>query len=184
MTPERLLTAVSRHRTIARSFSAELGDIFRIENSLTDLDREVDSRYVSVARIKHRIASNSLTRPSLSTGRRRSTARHRSSPHSRRASARWSSASSSLRPRALPSPPTPTSLPNNSRSRRKPPARTAHDQAPPARPSRHLPLATCPPRPVAARVSDQYLAPVTILLPVVATVSAADTRCFVLASRW
>ncbi|PNY24151.1 Uncharacterized protein TCAP_05901 [Tolypocladium capitatum] len=31
--------------TIARSFSQELMDIFRIENSLTDLDKQVDTRY-------------------------------------------------------------------------------------------------------------------------------------------
>ncbi|UNI19868.1 hypothetical protein JDV02_006013 [Purpureocillium takamizusanense] len=33
--------------TIARSFSQELMDIFRIENSLTDLDQQVDERFVS-----------------------------------------------------------------------------------------------------------------------------------------
>ncbi|EHA56740.1 hypothetical protein MCOR27_008004 [Pyricularia oryzae] len=32
------------HSTIARSFSAELMDIFRIENSLADLDSQVDKR--------------------------------------------------------------------------------------------------------------------------------------------
>lgn len=31
---------------MARSFSAELMDIFRIENSLTDLDQKVDERCV------------------------------------------------------------------------------------------------------------------------------------------
>lgn len=34
------------HRTIARSFSAELMDIFRIENSLTDLDQQVHDKLV------------------------------------------------------------------------------------------------------------------------------------------
>lgn len=34
------------YRTIARSFSAELMDIFRIENSVADLDEEIDKRYV------------------------------------------------------------------------------------------------------------------------------------------
>lgn len=33
--------------TIARSFSAELMDIFRIENSVADLDEQIDKRYVS-----------------------------------------------------------------------------------------------------------------------------------------
>ncbi|KAJ8130032.1 hypothetical protein O1611_g3601 [Lasiodiplodia mahajangana] len=33
--------------TIARSFSAELMDIFRIENSVADLDEQIDRRYVS-----------------------------------------------------------------------------------------------------------------------------------------
>ncbi|KAI0451799.1 hypothetical protein F5B21DRAFT_527464 [Xylaria acuta] len=33
--------------TIARSFSAELMDIFRIENSVADLDEQVDKRYIS-----------------------------------------------------------------------------------------------------------------------------------------
>jgi len=33
-------------RTIARSFSQELGDIFRIENSIADLDEKVDKRSV------------------------------------------------------------------------------------------------------------------------------------------
>jgi hypothetical protein len=32
--------------TIARSFSAELMDIFRIENSLTDLDQQVHAKLV------------------------------------------------------------------------------------------------------------------------------------------
>ncbi|KAH8175407.1 hypothetical protein LIA77_03825 [Sarocladium implicatum] len=43
--------------TIARSFSAELGDIFRIENSLTDLDREVDTRKQKVTREAEELAS-------------------------------------------------------------------------------------------------------------------------------
>jgi hypothetical protein len=43
--------------TIARSFSAELGDIFRIENSLTDLDREVDTRKQKVNRETQELAS-------------------------------------------------------------------------------------------------------------------------------
>lgn len=34
------------YRTIARSFSAELMDIFRIENSLTDLDQQVHDKLV------------------------------------------------------------------------------------------------------------------------------------------
>lgn len=35
-----------RNSTIARSFSQELMDIFRIENSVADLDEKVDKRYV------------------------------------------------------------------------------------------------------------------------------------------
>ncbi|KAI1817089.1 hypothetical protein GGS20DRAFT_98195 [Poronia punctata] len=34
--------------TVARSFSAELMDIFRIDNSIADLDEQIDKRYVSV----------------------------------------------------------------------------------------------------------------------------------------
>jgi hypothetical protein len=34
------------YSTIARSFSAELMDIFRIENSLTDLDQQVHDKLV------------------------------------------------------------------------------------------------------------------------------------------
>jgi hypothetical protein len=44
LTSVRCLT----YRTIARSFSAELMDIFRIENSLADLDEKVDKRYVNL----------------------------------------------------------------------------------------------------------------------------------------
>jgi hypothetical protein len=33
-------------RTIARSFSQELMDIFRIENSVADLDKQIDERSV------------------------------------------------------------------------------------------------------------------------------------------
>lgn len=36
--------ATTNYSTIARSFSAELMDIFRIENSLADLDSQVDKR--------------------------------------------------------------------------------------------------------------------------------------------
>lgn len=36
-------------RTIARSFSQELGDIFRIENSIADLDEQLDRRLVDHA---------------------------------------------------------------------------------------------------------------------------------------
>jgi chromosome segregation ATPase len=43
--------------TIARSFSAELGDIFRLENSLADLDREVDTRKQKVSREAQELAS-------------------------------------------------------------------------------------------------------------------------------
>ena len=35
------------NRTLAKSFSAELMDIFRIENSVADLDNQVDQRYDS-----------------------------------------------------------------------------------------------------------------------------------------
>jgi hypothetical protein len=33
-------------RTVARSFSQELMDIFRIENSVSDLDEKVSARFV------------------------------------------------------------------------------------------------------------------------------------------
>lgn len=39
--------AGNHNRTIARSFSLELMDIFRIDNSITDLDEQVDKRSVS-----------------------------------------------------------------------------------------------------------------------------------------
>ncbi|KAJ3524741.1 hypothetical protein NM208_g11939 [Fusarium decemcellulare] len=66
--------------TIARSFSAELMDIFRIENSLTDLDAQVHDK------------------PSTRT--------LRNSPLSKPASAKWKSASVAQRqaPREPPSP--------------------------------------------------------------------------------
>jgi hypothetical protein len=35
--------------TLARSFSAELMDIFRIEDSISDLDQKVDERYANLA---------------------------------------------------------------------------------------------------------------------------------------
>ena len=35
-----------RNSTIARSFSQELMDIFKIENSIADLGEQVDKRYV------------------------------------------------------------------------------------------------------------------------------------------
>ena len=41
-------TGVSRCSTIARSFSAELMDIFKIDESVTDLDDRVDKRLVTV----------------------------------------------------------------------------------------------------------------------------------------
>ncbi|EQL03924.1 hypothetical protein OCS_00367 [Ophiocordyceps sinensis CO18] len=44
--------------TIARSFSQELGDIFRIEDSLTDLDNKVDQRFISQEAPAHGAANN------------------------------------------------------------------------------------------------------------------------------
>jgi hypothetical protein len=41
------LTLLLCHSTIARSFSAELMDIFRIENSVADLDEQIDKRSVA-----------------------------------------------------------------------------------------------------------------------------------------
>ena len=43
---QRRLTINSEDRTIARSFSDELMDIFRIDNSVADLDQQVDTRCV------------------------------------------------------------------------------------------------------------------------------------------
>lgn len=43
---QRRLTINSEDRTVARSFSDELMDIFRIDNSVADLDQQVDSRFV------------------------------------------------------------------------------------------------------------------------------------------
>uniref|UniRef100_A0A8H7TV34 Uncharacterized protein n=1 Tax=Bionectria ochroleuca TaxID=29856 RepID=A0A8H7TV34_BIOOC len=43
--------------TIARSFSAELMDIFRIENSISDLDKEVDQRKQKVGQSNDELAS-------------------------------------------------------------------------------------------------------------------------------
>ncbi|KND94348.1 hypothetical protein TOPH_01255 [Tolypocladium ophioglossoides CBS 100239] len=42
--------------TIARSFSQELVDIFRIENSLTDLDQQVDTRRQNVGKTNQELA--------------------------------------------------------------------------------------------------------------------------------
>ncbi|KAK4094910.1 hypothetical protein PCL_03165 [Purpureocillium lilacinum] len=42
--------------TIARSFSQELMDIFRIENSLTDLDQQVDARRQNVGKNTQELA--------------------------------------------------------------------------------------------------------------------------------
>ncbi|ATY66137.1 hypothetical protein A9K55_002033 [Cordyceps militaris] len=53
----RRLTLNSDDRTIARSFSDELMDIFRIDNSVADLDREVDSRRAKVNRNTMELAS-------------------------------------------------------------------------------------------------------------------------------
>lgn len=39
------LTTAADDSTVARSFSQELMDIFRIDNSLTDLDQQVDQRF-------------------------------------------------------------------------------------------------------------------------------------------
>lgn len=41
---QRRLTINSEDRTVARSFSDELMDIFRIDNSVADLDHQVDTR--------------------------------------------------------------------------------------------------------------------------------------------
>jgi hypothetical protein len=43
--------------TIARTFSAELMDIFRIDNSLTDLDSQVDQRRQNVGKNTQELAS-------------------------------------------------------------------------------------------------------------------------------
>ena len=45
---DSLTCILSRNSTIARSFSQELMDIFRIENSVADLDAQVDKRYEPV----------------------------------------------------------------------------------------------------------------------------------------
>ncbi|RCI14454.1 hypothetical protein L249_6124 [Ophiocordyceps polyrhachis-furcata BCC 54312] len=43
--------------TVARSFSDELMDIFRIDNSLTDLDQKVDQRRQNVGKNNEELAS-------------------------------------------------------------------------------------------------------------------------------
>lgn len=43
----RRLTINSEDRTVARSFSDELMNIFRIDNSVADLDQQVDTRCVT-----------------------------------------------------------------------------------------------------------------------------------------
>lgn len=48
----------NRCSTIARMFSDELMDIFRIDNSVADLDEQVDKRLVA-ARIMHSTAATS-----------------------------------------------------------------------------------------------------------------------------
>jgi hypothetical protein len=47
MATRQWLTLLLCRSTIARSFSAELMDIFRIENSVADLDEQVDKRSVA-----------------------------------------------------------------------------------------------------------------------------------------
>jgi hypothetical protein len=41
------LTTAADDSTVARSFSEELMDIFRIDNSVSDLDHQVDQRFGS-----------------------------------------------------------------------------------------------------------------------------------------
>lgn len=45
--PKLTAAAASPSSTIARSFSAELEDIFRIDNSVADLDAKLDERCVT-----------------------------------------------------------------------------------------------------------------------------------------
>ena len=56
---QRRLTINSQDRTIARSFSDELMDIFRIDNSVADLDHQVDTRCV------HSITELELAPPAI-----------------------------------------------------------------------------------------------------------------------
>ncbi|TQV95226.1 hypothetical protein V2A60_009725 [Cordyceps javanica] len=54
---QRRLTINSNDRTVARSFSDELMDIFRIDNSVADLDQQVDTRRAKVNRNTMELAS-------------------------------------------------------------------------------------------------------------------------------
>lgn len=78
-------------RTLARSFSAELMDIFRIENSVADLHEQVDNRSVPLfppIPLAIRIPTNPRT------GNNSSTPKPRSSKPWKRAFAKWSNDSS------------------------------------------------------------------------------------------
>ena len=44
---DKTLTAIARRSTVAQMFSQELMDIFRIDNSVADLDEQVDKRSVA-----------------------------------------------------------------------------------------------------------------------------------------
>ncbi|KAM3547032.1 hypothetical protein ARSEF1564_000073 [Beauveria bassiana] len=54
---QRRLTLNSDDRTVARSFSDELMNIFRIDNSVADLDQQVDTRRAKVNRNTMELAS-------------------------------------------------------------------------------------------------------------------------------
>ncbi|KAJ4269625.1 hypothetical protein NW762_001293 [Fusarium torreyae] len=66
--------------TIARSFSAELMDIFRIDNSLTDLDQQVNDKKKTVDKNAEELASIEARLREMEERLRRSGANHQRSP--------------------------------------------------------------------------------------------------------
>lgn len=85
---QRRLTINSENRTIARSFSDELMDIFRIDNSVSDLDQQVDNRSVQTSSSPHSGAKEHASN-NANIGEPRLTATQWSSLPSRLASAKW-----------------------------------------------------------------------------------------------
>lgn len=144
------------YRTIARSFSAELMDIFRIENSLTDLDQQVHDKLVyhlfTICHVSNH-ASNRVSSP-FSIGNKPSTRTPKNSPLLKLAFAKWKTVFAApqavlshdlrclrrrppIRLRHRLSSPAPSTPPRTT-------PRLAHDREQPALPSK-LPLqATCP----------------------------------------
>ncbi|POR31727.1 Uncharacterized protein TPAR_08045, partial [Tolypocladium paradoxum] len=108
--------------TIARSFSQELMDIFRIENSLTDLDQQVDTRRQNVGKTNQELADIEARIREMEERLRRS---QHSRPGIQTIAPQSSSSSSQNRVDALPPPPK-----DDGKSRSRPGTARAAQQAP------------------------------------------------------